>query len=156
MLVRSKFFDRNGLLMEWVEAIELLVRYFRVEDHNPEEPICEIVVDERFELRVVCLEGQFLACFGYFTGEIAENDLPKLKNMLQWNLARVADSDDTLSIESESNRLCLFRKRPLAKLFADNIFGEVESFITILAFWADAFDYSQEIPRGSNLMVFGI
>jgi hypothetical protein len=156
MLVHLKFFDRNGPLMEWVEAIELLVRYFRIEDHNPEEPVCEIVVDERFELKIVCLEGQFLAFFGYFTGEIAESDLPKLKNMLQWNLARVADTDDTLSIESESNRLCLFRKRPLAKLFADNIFGEVESFITILAFWADAFDYSREIPRGSNLTIFGI
>jgi hypothetical protein len=142
--------------MEWVEAIKFLAWYFRVEEHNPEEPVCEIVVDERFELKIVYLEEQFLAFFGYFTGEIAENDLPKLKNMLQWNLAHVADTDDTLSIESESNRLCLFRKRPLAKLFADSIFGEVESFITNLAFWADAFDYSREIPRGSNLMVFGI
>jgi hypothetical protein len=156
MLVHSKFFDKSKLSMDWVETIELLVRYFRIDDHNPEEPVCEIVVDERFELKVICLEGQLLAFFGYFTGEIMGSDLPRLKNMLQWNLARVADTDDTLSIESESNRLCLFRKRPLATLFADSRFGEVESFITNLAFWADAFDYFREVPRGSNLMVFGV
>jgi hypothetical protein len=156
MLVHLKPFDKNKLLMERKEAVGLLVQYFRIENHNPEDSTCELVVDERLELKIVCLEGQFLAFFGYFTGEITEHDLSKLKNMLQWNLACVADTDDTLSIESASNRLCLFRKRPLAKLFADSIFGEAESFITNLAFWADAFDYSREVPRGSNLMVFGI
>jgi hypothetical protein len=113
-------------------------------------------VDERFELKIVCLDGRFVLFLGYFGGEVTENDLPELKNMLQWNFARIADTDDTLSIESGSHRLCLFRKRPLARLFADNIFGEAESFIANLAFWADAFDYSQKVPRGSNLMVFGI
>ncbi|MDR1907122.1 MAG: hypothetical protein LBQ03_02840 [Puniceicoccales bacterium] len=142
--------------MKWVEAIGLLTQYFRVEEHNPDDLICEVVVDERLEVKIVCLDEQFLVFFGYFTEKITENDLPKLKNILQWNFARIAETNDTLSIESESNRLCLFRKRPLTELFADNIFSEAESFITNLAFWADAFDYSREIPRGSNLMVFGI
>jgi hypothetical protein len=151
-----KFFDKNKSLMRWVEVIELLMRYFRVGDYNPADLICEIMVDERFEIKIVCLDEQFLLFLGYFAGEVTEGDLPKLKNMLQWNFARIADMDDTLSIESESNRLCLFRKRSLSELFADNIFSEAESFVTNLAFWADAFDYFREAPRGSNLTIFGV
>jgi hypothetical protein len=139
-----------------VEAIELLTQYFRVGDYNPDDLICEIMVDERFEIKIVCLDEQFLIFLGYFGGEVTESDLPRLKNMLQWNFARIADADDTLSIESESNRLCLFRKRLLSKLFTDNIFSEAESFVTNLAFWADAFNYSWEAPRGSNLTIFGV
>jgi hypothetical protein len=142
--------------MEWKEAIGLLVRYFRVENHDPDDSIYEIVIDERLGLKIAYLDGQFLVFSGYFGKKIEENDLLKLKNMLQWNFARIAETDDTLSIENESNCLCLFRKRPLVRIFTDNIFSEAESFIANLAFWADAFNYSREVPRGSNLMVFGV
>jgi hypothetical protein len=141
--------------MEWVKAIEILARYFRIEDHDPNCSACEVVIDGRLELRMVHLDSRFLAFFGYFAGEITENDLEKLKNILRWNFGRIADTDDTMAIESETNRLCLFRKKPLAELFADNLFAEAESFVTNLAFWADAYDYSQVAPRGSNLTIFG-
>jgi hypothetical protein len=141
--------------MEWVKAIEMLACYFRIEDHDPSHSVCEVVIDGHLELKMVHLDGRFLAFFGYFTGEITENDLVKLENILRWNFGRIADTDDTMAIESETNRLCLFRKKPLGEIFADNLFAEAESFVTNLAFWADAYDYSQEAPRGSNLTVFG-
>ncbi|MDR2200930.1 MAG: CesT family type III secretion system chaperone [Puniceicoccales bacterium] len=141
--------------MKWMEAIELLARYFRVKDHDPNDPVCEVMVDERLELKITHLDQKFLAFFGYFTGMIGEGDWVRLKHMLQWNFARIAETYDTLSLESESHRLCLFRKWPLEELFKDNIFGEVESFIANLEFWTDAFDYTKEVPRGSNLTVFG-
>ncbi|MDR2812686.1 MAG: CesT family type III secretion system chaperone [Puniceicoccales bacterium] len=150
------FLVKKESLMEWGEAIEFLVRYFRVEDHNVEDSVCEIIIDEHLELKIAYLDGRFLVFWGYFAGEITENDLPKLKNILQWNFARIMDTDDILSIESESNRLCLFRKRSLAELFTDNLFGEMESFVANLAFWADAFNYVREVPRGSNLTIFGV
>jgi hypothetical protein len=141
--------------MGWEEAIEILSHYFRVEDHNRDNSVCEIVVDERLDLKIVHLEKKFLGFFGYFTDEITENDLPKLKNMLQWNFARIADEDDTLSLENESNRLCLFRKKTLSSLFTDNLFMEAESFVSNLEFWSDAFNYSRKIPGGSNLTFLG-
>jgi hypothetical protein len=147
--------DTKKLSMEWVEAIEYLMGYFRVENQGPCDSIWEVVVDERLELKIIHLEGRFLAFFGYFTGEIRENDGAKLKHILRWNFARIADSDDAIAIESETNRLYLFRKKLLSELFTDNIFAEAESFVTNLAFWADAYDYSQAAPRGSNLTVFG-
>jgi hypothetical protein len=141
--------------MEWKEAIKSLARYFRIEDHEPDDAVCEVVIDERLELKIIHLDGRFLVFWGYFSEAVAENDLSKLKNMLRWNLARIAETDDTLAIESETNRLFLFRKKLLSELFVDNIFMEAESFVTNLAFWRDAYDYSREVPRGSNLMVFG-
>jgi hypothetical protein len=141
--------------MKWMEVIVMLTHYFRVEDHNPEDSVREVVIDEHLDLKIVCLNDQLLSFLGYFTKESTENDLPKLKNMLQWNFACIAEMNDIISIESESNRLCLFRKRPLGEFFADNIYLEIESFIANLAFWADAFEYTCEAPCGFNLMGFG-
>ncbi|MDR2806794.1 MAG: hypothetical protein LBB11_01390 [Puniceicoccales bacterium] len=141
--------------MGWEEIMDILACYFRVEDHHREHPVFEVVIDERLSLKIIQGERNFIIFCGYFTEKNTENDLQKLKHLLQWNFARIAETDDSLSIESESNQLCLFRKRHSSELFMDNIFAEVESFVENLEFWADAFEYMRVVPRGSGLTVFG-
>ncbi|MDR0418125.1 MAG: hypothetical protein LBH08_01660 [Puniceicoccales bacterium] len=138
-----------------MDAIELLAQYFRVEVGNSKDQNLELVVDQCLDLKFSYLANDYLLFRGYFAQKLTEDSFPRIKNMLQWNFARIADTNDTLSIDGESKRLCLFRKKSLKLLFIDNIFSEVESFVSNLEFWLDAFEYTQKAPRGSNLMIFG-
>jgi hypothetical protein len=133
--------------MGWMEIVERLMCYFRIEDDRLNDSICEIVIDERLDLKITHLDHEFLKFEGYFTGKITENDLPKLKNLLQWNFARITETEDTLSIEGESERLCLFQKWPLSGIFVNNLYAILESFVASLGFWADAFEASHSRPH---------
>jgi hypothetical protein len=138
-----------------MDAIELLAQYFRVEASDFKDQSLELVVDQCLDLKFSCFANDYLLFCGYFAQLLTEDSFPRIKSILQWNFARIADTNDTLSIDSGSNRLCLFRRKSLASLFVDNIFLEAESFVLNLEFWADAFNYTREAPRGSNLMTFG-
>jgi hypothetical protein len=138
-----------------MDAIDVLAQYFRVEEENLKEEGLEVVIDQRLEIKCLCFSDMDFILLGYFGNKIQEEDTRRLSNMLQWNFARIADNEDTLSIENESNRLCLFRKKPLSSLFVDNILAEAESFVSNLEFWSDAFDYGKEAPRDSKIMVWG-
>jgi hypothetical protein len=138
-----------------MDAINILAQYFRVEEENIKDEGLEVIIDQRLEIKCLYFSDTDFIFYGYFGDKIQEKDIRRLSNMLQWNFARIADNEDTLSIESESNRLCLFRKKPLSSLFIDNILIEAESFISNVEFWADAFDYGKEVPRDSKIMVWG-
>ncbi|MDR1366709.1 MAG: hypothetical protein LBJ13_02250 [Puniceicoccales bacterium] len=151
----SIFFIKANTSVRWVDAIELLAQYFRVEVEDSKDQNLELVVDQCLDLKFSCVTNDYLLFRGYFAQKLTEDSFLRIKSMLQWNFARIADTNDTLSIDSESKRLCLFRKKSLTSLFVDNIFSEVESFVSNLEFWSDAFEYTREAPRGSNLMIFG-
>ena len=125
--------------MKGMDVVEMLARYFRVGLQDSDNCI-EVLVDETLLVRCF-YRGDWM----YFTGDIAvvqPSDFEKIKRMLQWNLARIAEKNDTLTYDSQTTMLYLLRKKPLARMFADNIFHEAETFVENLTFWREAFLYT--------------
>jgi hypothetical protein len=62
----------------------------------------------------------------------------RLRQLLQWNFARIEDNNDVLSIDQKSRRISIVRKILLEKLTVDSIFDHVESFVRNVDFWLAA------------------
>ena len=125
--------------MKGMDVVEMLARYFRVGLQDGDSCV-EVFVDETLLVRCF-YRGDWM----YFTGDIATvqpTDFVKIKRMLQWNLARITEKNDTLTYNPQTTMLYLLRKKPLAQLFADNVFREAESFVENLTFWSEAFLYT--------------
>lgn len=137
--------------MEDGEAMAALAQYFRVRDTADTDTL-EIVMDDTLKIRCFC-RSEWL----YFWGEVAylqPTDFETVQHLLRWNLARVPQTDDLLAYAPSTATIYLFRRKPLSKLFWDNIFQEAESFTANLAFWVDAFAYPTAVPT-ERLYVLG-
>lgn len=128
-----------------------LAQYFRVRD-TADTNTLEVVMDDTLKIRCFC-RSEWL----YFWGEVAHlqpTDFETVQHLLRWNLARVPQTDDLLAYDPSTATIYLFRRKPLSKLFWDNIFQEAESFTGNLAFWVDAFAYPTAVPT-ERLYVLG-
>ncbi|UPA28367.1 MAG: hypothetical protein LW808_003645 [Verrucomicrobiota bacterium] len=137
--------------MEDGEAMAALAQYFCVGDAETADAL-EVVIDEALKVRCFCRSNWL-----YFWGEIAPiqaTNFESVQHLLRWNLARVPQTDDVLAYDPPMATVYLLHRRPLSKLFLDNIFQEAETFTANLAFWVDAFAYPTAVPT-ERLYVLG-
>lgn len=133
-------------------VIDALARYFRVK-READDAQLEVIVDDQLSVSFSC-EGDYL----YSVGDLAtltSHDSEKLTHLLQWNLARIVDGEGTLAYDPETCRLYFFQKKPLAKLFFDNLFEGAEAFMKQLAFCWDAFKNAEVTLGGIPISGYG-
>jgi hypothetical protein len=76
----------------------------------------------------------------------------RLRQLLQWNFARIADNNDILSVDQRSLRISIVTKIFLDKLSVDSLLDHVESLVRNVDFWLAAAEYKTTVIGLSPLL----
>lgn len=124
------------------EAVNILSEFLMIENWEKDEnEAYSIIVDDQLEIRVISIDRDYVI----FNGSIGEQ-LPstgnsaeaRLKQLLQWNFARIQDNNDVLSVDQQTRKISVTRKLALSKLELDSLLDNLESFVKNIDFWAAA------------------
>lgn len=143
-------------IMTWEEVVDILSEFLLLENwQKDEEEAYTFVVDEKLEIRVMCLNSDYVI----FQGRIGDTLPPsgngaqeRLKLILQWNFARIQDNDDVLSIDSSSQKIAIVRKLMLKQLDLHSLIDNIESFVKNVDFWFSAIEKKSVASNLSPLL----
>lgn len=85
--------------------------------------------------------------------ELKEGDDEQLPKMLQWQLARVKETDEVLSFDPDSKKLFLYKQLPPSKLSEKPVTQHLEDFLNNLEYWNSA---SKDGSSGASFVPTGM
>ncbi|MDR2721095.1 MAG: CesT family type III secretion system chaperone [Puniceicoccales bacterium] len=127
--------------MTWEDTIGILSEFLMVEHWDREEDgAYSIVIDDAIDINFIPLSSMYLIFQGCIGETLPTNNSAeaKLRQLLQWNFARIIDNNDVLSIDQKSRRISIIRKIFLDKLSVDSLLDHIESFVRNVDFWLAA------------------
>ncbi|MDR2436151.1 MAG: CesT family type III secretion system chaperone [Puniceicoccales bacterium] len=141
--------------MTWEDTIGVLSEFLMVERWDREEDgAYSIVIDDAIDINFIPSSSMHIVFQGCFGEPLPTNNSAeaKLKQLLQWNFARIADNNDILSVDQKSRKISIVRKILLEKLSIDSLLDHVESFVRNVDFWLAAAEHKTTAAGLSPLL----
>jgi hypothetical protein len=127
--------------MTWEEVLEVLSEFLMIEHWTKgDDQSYSIVIDDSIDMNFIPFDRTHVVFQGCIGDTLPTNNAAeaRLKQLLQWNFARIEDNNDILSIDPKLRKVSIVRKILLDKLTTDSILDHVESFVRNVDFWLAA------------------
>ena len=127
--------------MQFEEVIEIVSELFRISQWSANEyGERYAILDNDIEIRTFPEGSNVLVLQGMFGEPISgysqmNTNESKFKYLLQANFMRIIQQNDVLSIDGQSDRLCVTRRVVIGNITAENLLNEVEDFVQNVDFW---------------------
>ncbi|MDR3274025.1 MAG: CesT family type III secretion system chaperone [Puniceicoccales bacterium] len=130
--------------MIWEEIIGVLSEFLMVEHWDKEDDgSYSVVIDDTIDISFIPASKTHIIFQGCIGEPLPTNNSAeaKLRQLLQWNFARIEDNNDILSVDQKLRRISIVRKILLDKLTIDSLLDHVESFVRNVDFWLAAAEH---------------
>jgi hypothetical protein len=141
--------------MIWEDTIGILSEFLMVENWDREEDgAYSVVIDDAIDINFIPFSSTHIVFQGCFGEPLPTNNSAeaKLKQLLQWNFARIMDNNDILSVDQKSHKIAIVRKILLDKLSINSLLDHVESFVRNVDFWLAASEHKLTAVGPSPLL----